>query len=401
MTGRPNDSGSQASRSAILRASELDISGDFPLLGRTINGQPLVYLDNAATTQKPRQVLDSIRAYYEGYNANVHRAAHAIADEATAAFESAREKLRALVGARHTEEILFTRGTTDAINLVAASLTSLIKPDDEILVTEMEHHSNIVPWQMLCERTGAVLVAARITPAGEIDLDDLHAKLSSKTKLMAVAHVSNALGTVNPVADLVRAARRHGAWTLIDGAQAVQHLPVDVRQLDCDFYAFSGHKMFGPTGIGALYGKAELLNAMPPYQGGGEMIEQVTMARTTYNRLPYKFEAGTPNIAGAVGFGAAVDYLCSLPRTRLLDREQSLVDLAVSRLKQLPGVKIVGEPAERLSVISFLVDSGHPHDFGTLLDQQGIAVRTGASLRDATYGAPRHRWHHSGIFQPV
>ena len=377
MTGRPNDSGSQASRSAILRASELDISGDFPLLGRTINGQPLVYLDNAATTQKPRQVLDSIRAYYEGYNANVHRAAHAIADEATAAFEGAREKLRALVGARHTEEILFTRGTTDAINLVAASLTSLIKPDDEILVTEMEHHSNIVPWQMLCERTGAVLVAARVTPAGEIDLDDFHAKLSSKTKLMAVAHVSNALGTVNPVADLVRAARRHGAWTLIDGAQAVQHLPVDVRQLDCDFYAFSGHKMFGPTGIGALYGKAELLNAMPPYQGGGEMIEQVTMARTTYNRLPYKFEAGTPNIAGAVGFGAAVDYLCSLPRTRLLDREQSLVDLAVSRLKQLPGVKIVGEPAERLSVISFLVDSGHPHDFGTLLDQQGIAVRTG------------------------
>ena len=377
MTERPNDSGSQASRSAILRASELDISGDFPLLGRTINGQPLVYLDNAATTQKPRQVLDSIRAYYEGYNANVHRAAHAIADEATAAFEGAREKLRALVGARHTEEILFTRGTTDAINLVAASLTSLIKPDDEILVTEMEHHSNIVPWQMLCERTGAVLVAARVTPAGEIDLDDFHAKLSSKTKLMAVAHVSNALGTVNPVADLVRAARRHGAWTLIDGAQAVQHLPVDVRQLDCDFYAFSGHKMFGPTGIGALYGKAELLNAMPPYQGGGEMIEQVTMARTTYNRLPYKFEAGTPNIAGAVGFGAAVDYLCSLPRTRLLDREQSLVDLAVSRLKQLPGVKIVGEPAERLSVISFLVDSGHPHDFGTLLDQQGIAVRTG------------------------
>ena len=377
MTGYSNDSDSQASRSATHGASELDISGDFPLLGRTINGQPLVYLDNAATTQKPRQVLDSIRAYYEGYNANVHRAAHAIADEATAAFEGAREKLRALVGARHTEEILFTRGTTDAINLVAASLTSLIKPDDEILVTEMEHHSNIVPWQMLCERTGAVLVAARITPAGEIDLDDFHAKLSSKTKLMAVAHVSNALGTVNPVADLVRAARRHGAWTLIDGAQAVQHLPVDVRQLDCDFYAFSGHKMFGPTGIGALYGKAELLNAMPPYQGGGEMIEQVTMARTTYNRLPYKFEAGTPNIAGAVGFGAAVDYLCALPRTRLLDREQSLVDLAVSRLKQLPGVKIVGEPAERLSVISFLVDSGHPHDFGTLLDQQGIAVRTG------------------------
>ena len=241
----------------------------------------------------------------------------------------------------------------------------------------MEHHSNIVPWQMLCQRTGATLVACRVTAAGEIDPDDFHAKLGPKTRLLAVAHVSNALGTVNPVGDLVRAARRFGALVLIDGAQAVQHIPVDVRQLGCDFYAFSGHKMFGPTGIGALYGRAELLDAFPPWQGGGEMIERVTIGHTDYNQLPYKFEAGTPNIAGAVGFGTAVDYLDSLPRAELLAREESLVESAVNRLKQLPGVTIVGEPAHRLSVVSFLVEGGHPHDFGTLLDQQGIAVRTG------------------------
>ena len=375
MTGAAAQSGT-GSRNTRL-AGRLDISGDFPLLGRTVNGQPLAYLDNAATTQKPRQVLDAIRDYYEGHNANVHRAAHAIADEATTAFEGAREKIRGLVGAARSDEIVFTRGTTEAINLVAAGMTSMTRPGDEILITEMEHHSNIVPWQMLCERTGTVLVAARITPAGEIDLDDFHARLGAKTRLVAVGHVSNALGTVNPVADLIRAAHRFGARVLIDGAQAVQHIPIDVQQLGCDFYAFSGHKMFGPTGIGALYGKAELLNALPPYQGGGEMIEQVTLARTTYNRLPYKFEAGTPNIAGAVGFGAAADYLAALPHAELLAREQALVDSAVNRLKQLPGVQIIGEPGERLSVVSFLVDGGHPHDFGTLLDQQGIAVRTG------------------------
>ena len=375
MTGAPRQARSGAGQAP--RVGRLDISGDFPLLRRTVNGQPLTYLDNAATTQKPRAVLDAIRDYYEGYNANVHRAAHTIADEATTAFEGAREKIRALIGAAHTREILFTRGTTDAINLVAAGMTSMIKPGDEILITEMEHHSNIVPWQMLCERTGALLVAGRVTAAGELDLDDFHAKLGPRTRLMAVGHVSNALGTVNPVADLIRAAHRFGAWALIDGAQAVQHIPIDVRQLDCDFYAFSGHKMFGPTGIGSLYGKAQLLSALPPYQGGGEMIEHVTLARTTYNRLPYKFEAGTPNIAGAVGFGAAVDYLGSLPRAELLAQEQSLVDSAVNRLKQLPRVSMIGEPGQRMSVVSFLVDGGHPHDFGTLLDQQGIAVRTG------------------------
>ena len=377
MTARHATAAARTGQPDARPIGKLDISGDFPILDRTVNGQPLVYLDNAATTQKPRQVLDSIRDYYEGFNSNVHRAAHTMADAATAAFEGAREKLRALVGAADRREIVFTRGTTEAINLVAHCMTGSTGPGDEILITEMEHHSNIVPWQMLCQRTGAALVACRVTAAGEIDPDDFYAKLGPKTRLLAVAHVSNALGTVNPVRDLVRAAREFGARVLIDGAQAVQHVPVDVQELGCDFYAFSGHKMFGPTGIGALYGRAELLDAFPPWQGGGEMIERVTVAHTDYNQLPYKFEAGTPNIAGAVGFGAAVDYLDSLPRTELLAREESLVESAVNRLKQLPGVTIVGEPAHRLSVVSFLVEGGHPHDFGTLLDQQGIAVRTG------------------------
>lgn len=357
--------------------AQLDISGDFPLLGRMVNGEPLVYLDNAATTQKPRQVIEAIRNYYERFNSNVHRAAHAMADEATAAFEGAREKVRALIGAAHSREIVFTRGATEGINLVAQCLTDSIKPGDEILITEMEHHSNIVPWQMLCQRTGAKLVACRITLGGEIDLEDFHARLGPRTRLLAVAHVSNALGTVNPVGDLIRAAQGFGTRVLIDGPQAVLHVPVNVGELGCDFYAFSGHKTFGPTGIGALYGKAELLDALPPWQGGGEMIEHVTIERTVYNQLPYKFEAGTPNIAGAVGLGAAIDYLNTLPRAELLAREESLVQTTVNRLKQLPGVRIVGEPARRLSVVSFLVDTGHPHDFGTLLDQQGIAVRTG------------------------
>ena len=355
----------------------MDIHSDFPLLRRSVNGQPLVYLDNAATTQKPRQVLDRIREYYETCNSNVHRAAHALADEATTAFEDARETVRRFIGAAHSHEVIFTRGTTEAINLVAASLTTTVKPDEEILITEMEHHSNIVPWQMLCERTGAKLIACGVTPKGEIDLDDLHAKLGPQTRLLALAHVSNALGTVNPIAELIDAARRYGAWTLIDGAQAVAHIPVDVQRLGCDFYAFSGHKMFGPTGIGALYGKATRLTALPPHHGGGEMIEHVTIERTTYNQLPYKFEAGTPNIAGAIGLGAAVDYLGSLPRNTLLEQERKLVEATLARLQQLPGVTLVGKPVERLSVVSFLVDSAHPEDIGTLLDQQGIAVRTG------------------------
>ena len=358
-------------------SQRLDISGDFPILARTVNGAPLTYLDNAATSQKPRSVIDAVRRYYEHCNANVHRAAHALADEATAAMEGARAKVQELLGAAESREIVFTRGTTESINLVAAGLAGRFKPGDEILITEMEHHSNIVPWQMLRQRSGAQLLAARVTADGEIDLDDFHAKLSPRTKLVAVSHVSNALGTVNPIETLIQAAHDQGAMALIDGAQAVQHLDVNVQRLACDFYAFSAHKAFGPTGIGALYGRADLLEELPPHQGGGEMIEHVTIDATTYNQLPYKFEAGTPNIAGAVGFGAAIDYLRALPRQELRRREQALVELALSRLKQVPGVRIVGEPGRRSSIISFLTDGGHAHDFGTLLDQQGVAVRTG------------------------
>ena len=358
-------------------APSLDISGDFPILARQVNGQPLTYLDNAATTQKPQVVIDAISDYYERCNANVHRAAHALAEEATAAMEDARTKIATLIGAGEAREILFTRGTTEGINLAAACLTGRFGPGDEVLITEMEHHSNIVPWQLLCQRSGAELAACRVTPSGEIDLEDFHAKLSPRTKLVAVGHVSNALGTVNPVAELIEAAHHQDALVLIDGAQAVQHLDVDVGRLGCDFYAFSGHKLFGPTGVGALYGKAALLEGLPPYQGGGEMIEHVSIERTTYNQLPYRFEAGTPNIAGAIGFGAAVDYLRGLPRQALRDQEAALVNQAISHLKQIPGVRMVGEPRERVSVVSFLIDRGHPHDFGTLLDQQGIAVRTG------------------------
>ena len=358
-------------------ASSLDISGDFPILARQVNGQPLTYLDSAATTQKPQAVIDAIRRYYEHYNANVHRAAHLLADEATAAMEEARAKIASLIGAGEARELIFTRGTTEGINLAAACLTDRFEPGDEVLITEMEHHSNIVPWQLLCQRSGAALTACRVTPSGEIDLEDFHAKLGPRTKLVALGHVSNALGTVNPVAELIEAAHRQGALALIDGAQAVQHLDVDVGRLGCDFYAFSAHKLFGPTGIGALYGKAALLEDLPPYQAGGEMIEHVSIERTTYNQLPYKFEAGTPNIAGAIGFGAAVDYFSGLPHQALRDREAALVNQAVSHLKQIPGVRMVGEPRERASVVSFLIDGGHPHDFGTLLDQQGIAVRTG------------------------
>ena len=355
----------------------LDISGDFPILARTVNGAPLTYLDNAATSQKPRSVIDAIRRYYEQSNANVHRAAHALADEATAAMEGARAKVQELLGAAESREIVFTRGTTESINLVAASLAGRFKPGDEILITELEHHSNIVPWQMLRQRCGAQLLAVRVTADGEIDLDDFHAKLAPRTKLVAVSHVSNALGTINPIETLIQAAHDQGAMALVDGAQAVQHLDVDVQRLACDFYAFSAHKAFGPTGIGALYGRADLLEELPPYQGGGEMIEHVSIDATTYNQLPYKFEAGTPNIAGAVGFGAAIDYLRGLPCQQLRRREQALVELALSRLKQIPGVRIVGEPRRRSSIISFLIDGGHAHDFGTLLDQQGVAVRTG------------------------
>jgi cysteine desulfurase/selenocysteine lyase len=353
------------------------IRGDFPILSRQAHGAPLVYLDSAATTQKPQAVIDAVRDYYTFMNSNVHRAAHALADEATAAFEAARDTLQRFLNAREREEIIFTRGTTEAINLVANSLPRRLQAGDEILITQLEHHANIVPWQMLAERSGAHLVACDINPDGDLDLEDFQARLGPQTALVAVGHVSNALGTVNPIQQIIEQAHLAGALVLIDGAQAVAHLDVDVQTLDCDFYAFSSHKAFGPTGIGVLYGKRQLLEEMPPWQGGGEMIEHVTIERTTYNQLPYKFEAGTPHIAGAVGFGAAIDYLTALPRRELLAEENRLLQLALSELKQIEGIRLIGEPDHRLSIISFLLDGAHPNDVGTLLDQQGVAVRTG------------------------
>ena len=346
---------------------------DFPLIERGDN----VYLDNAATTQKPLAVLDAVRRYYETTNANVHRAAHALSDAATRAFESARADVARWINAR-TTEIIWTRGTTEAINLVALAYGgSVLKPGDRVLITELEHHSNIVPWQIVCAKTGAALVAARVTPDGCIDLDDFQAKLDRNTKVVAFGHVSNALGTVNPVRELIARARSVGAVTVVDGAQAMAHFRVDVAELGCDFYAFSGHKMYAPTGIGALYGRETLLDDMPPWQSGGEMIEEVTIKATTYARLPFKFEAGTPNIAGAIGLGAAIRYLEEVDADALARHESRLLRSATSALAQIEGIRIVGTAPDKGPVISFLLEGGHPHDIGTLLDQQGIAVRTG------------------------
>jgi SufS family cysteine desulfurase len=355
----------------------VDIRQDFPILASAVHGAPLVYLDNAATTQKPRQVIDAIANYYLHDNANVHRGAHALSERATRGFEGARERVRRFLNAADTREIVFTRGTTESINLVAHCLSGRIGPGDEILLTPLEHHSNLVPWQMLAERTGARVVACAITDDGDIDLASFRNLLSERTRLVAVGHVSNSLGTVNPVAELTRLAKDAGALVLIDGAQAVAHLPVDLQALGCDFYAFSGHKLFAPTGIGVLWGRSELLDALPPWQGGGQMIEHVTLERSTWQRAPYRFEAGTPNIAGVIGLGAAIEYLEQRPFAELVAREDALVADAVRALEAIPGVRLIGRPRHRVSVISFLLGDGHPHDVGTLLDQQGIAVRAG------------------------
>ncbi len=354
-----------------------DIRADFPILNREHNKQPLVYLDNAATTQKPQAVIDAVADYYSRHNANVHRAAHFLAAEATQMLEDARAATARFIHAASEREIIFTRGTTEALNLVAAILDTELKPGDEILLTTLEHHSNIVPWQMLAARTGAQIKAVSVLPDGDLDLDDFHAKLGARTRVFACNHVSNALGTINPVADLIRQARQAGAITVIDGAQAALHEEINVQQLDCDFYALSGHKMYAPTGIGALYGKLSLLQSLPPWQGGGEMIEKVTLSASTYQQPPYKYEAGTPNIAGAVGLHAAIKYLLHIDRAELIAAEDQLVKLAISRLQQIPGVQLVGDPRQRRAVVSFLMDGAHPHDVGTLLDQQGVAVRTG------------------------
>ena len=353
------------------------VRAQFPALQQRVNDQPLIYLDNAATTQKPLAVLQAMDEYYRRDNANVHRAAHALSGRATAAFEAARERVRLCLHARHSSEVIWTRGTTEAINLVAYSWgQSNLKPGDEILLSTLEHHANIVPWQQVAARTGAVLRVIPLTTAGELDLAAFHALLSPRTRLLAIAHVSNALGTINPVAELITAAQTVGAVTLIDGAQAVGHLPIDVQALGCDFYAFSGHKLYGPTGIGILYGRAELLEQMPPWQTGGEMIQKVSFSGTRFNRPPFRFEAGTPPIAEAIGLAAALNFIAALP-DGWRRHEAALLQRLLDGLRQLPFIELVGTPRQRVGVVSLRLGDIHPQDAGELLDQMGIAVRVG------------------------
>ncbi|OFZ55008.1 MAG: cysteine sulfinate desulfinase [Bacteroidetes bacterium RIFCSPHIGHO2_02_FULL_44_7] len=353
------------------------IRSQFPALSLEVHGKSLVYLDNGATSQKPKVVIDAVSHFYEKENANIHRGVHHLSQEATARYEEARTRIQKYIGAAHSEEVLFTSGTTGSINLLAFSFGELLKPGDEIIISAMEHHSNIVPWQMTCERKGCSLKVIPINQAGELEMESYAALLSDKTRLVAVTHISNTLGTINPVQKIIEMAHEKGAVVLIDGAQSIQHMPINVRELDCDFFAFSGHKVFGPTGVGVLYGKKELLDEMPPWQGGGDMIAKVTFAKTTYNELPHKFEAGTPNIAGGIGLGAAFEFLEGLDMNELMRHEQQLAQYAEEQLLRLPGVRLIGEAKEKTSVVSFVVDGAHPFDIGTLLDKMGIAVRTG------------------------
>jgi cysteine desulfurase/selenocysteine lyase len=354
------------------------LRADFPILATTAHGKPLVYLDNAATSQKPRAVVDRLVRYYTTENANVHRGVYDLSERATAEYEKAREKARAFLNAATTREIIFVRGTTEGINLVASSWgRPRLQPGDEVLVSAMEHHSNIVPWQLVCEERGAVLRVIPMNRRGELLLDDFARLLSDRTRIVAVAHVSNSLGTINPVAEIVRLAHARGVPVLVDGAQAAPHLKIDVRELGADFYTVSGHKMFGPTGIGVLYGKTEWLETMPPYQGGGDMIKSVAFAKTTYADLPSRFEAGTPHIAGAIGLGAAIDYLGSLDWPAVAAHERDLLSYATARLRDIPGVQLVGTAAHKASVVSFVVGGVHAHDVGTIVDQEGVAIRTG------------------------
>lgn len=354
------------------------IRADFPILREQVYGRPLVYLDNAATTQKPTAVIDALVRYYHHSNANIHRGVHLLSERATEDYEAARATVQSFLHAREAREIVFTRGATEGINLVAQTYgRSKVGPGDEVLITAMEHHSNIVPWQMLCQEKDAHLRVVPINDFGELDLDEFRRLLTPRTKIVAAAHVSNALGTINPVREIISMAHAAGACVLLDGAQAVPHLPVHVQELDCDFYAFSGHKVYGPTGIGALYGKAELLESMPPYQGGGDMISSVTFEKTLYNKIPYKFEAGTPDIAGAIGLGAALDYVLQLGLKKIGVHEHQLLQYAASQIAAVPGVRIVGTAREKAGVLSFVMEGVHPHDIGTILDREGVAVRTG------------------------
>jgi cysteine desulfurase/selenocysteine lyase len=354
-----------------------EIRKDFPILNQTIHGKPLVYFDNAATTQKPQSVIQALSDYYNEINANIHRGIHTLAERATAEYEATREMSRQFINAASTEEIIFTRGTTEGINLVAATFGKSLKAGDEVLVTTMEHHSNIVPWQMLCEEKGATLKPIPINDAGEVILEEYEKLLSEKTKIVAIVYVSNSLGTINPVKQMIEMAHQHGATLLIDGAQASAHLEINVQDLDCDFYVFSSHKLYGPTGVGVLYGKKALLEAMPPYQGGGEMIKDVSFTRTTYNELPYKFEAGTPNIADTVAFKKALEYINELGKPVIAEYEQELLGYATESLQEINGLRIVGTAKEKISIVSFVVKGIHHQDIGIILDTQGIAVRTG------------------------
>jgi cysteine desulfurase/selenocysteine lyase len=364
------------------------IRKDFPILKREVNGKPLVYFDNGATSQKPQQVIDAINKYYTFENSNIHRGIHTLSQEATTAYEEARKKVQQFINAQHSHEIIFTKGTTDSINLVASSFgKKYLKKGDEIVISTMEHHSNIVPWQMICEEKGAILKVTPINDKGELLLDEFKKLLSNKTKLVAITHISNTLGTINPVKEIIKLVRQHtplsgetegaGTFILIDGAQAVPHTKVNVQELDCDFYAFSGHKMFGPTGVGILYGKEAILNDLPPYQGGGDMIKTVTFEKTTYNELPYKFEAGTPNIVGGLGLGVAIDYMNSIGIDNIEAYEHELLAYATEQIKQIEGVRIIGEAQNKASVLSFVVDGTHPSDIGMIIDKLGIAIRTG------------------------
>ena len=379
----------------MLVTSPFDIAkvrADFPILRELVHGKPLVYLDSANTSQKPESVIRAMDDYYRHANANIHRATHLLSERATQLYEGARAKVVRFINAPDHRSVVLTTGTTDGINLVAQTYGRMVlQPGDEVLVSWLEHHSNIVPWQILCEQTGARLQVAEINEVGEVDLDSFDRLLTSRTKIVAISHVSNALGTVNPIRDVIARAHAAGAVVLIDGAQAIPHFTVDVQELDCDFYVFSSHKMFGPTGSGVLYGRRSLLERMPPYRGGGDMIASVTFAKTTYNQLPYKFEAGTPNIAGVVGMGAAIDYLQSIDRVAALAHEDDVLRYATERLREVPGTRVIGEARDKTGVLSFVMEQAHPHDVGTVLDREGVAVRTGQHCAQPVmdrYGVP-------------
>lgn len=354
------------------------IRAQFPILEREVNGKPLIYLDNGATSQKPQSVIDAISRYYSNENSNIHRGVHTLSQEGTTAYEGVRKKVQGFINAKHDREIIFTSGTTGGINLVASSFgEKLIRKGDEILITAMEHHSNIVPWQMLCERKGATLKVVPISKQGEINIEDFKKLIGPRTELISVVHVSNSLGTINPIKEMIDLAHAQNIPVLIDGAQAVHHMPVDVQELDADFYVFSAHKMYGPTGVGILYGKEELLNGMEPYQGGGDMIKSVTFEKTVYNDLPHKFEAGTPNIAGAFGLNAAIDFINNVGFDFITEHEAELVRFASSELKNIQGLRFIGTAKERAGLVSFVLDGIHPYDTGVILDKLGLALRTG------------------------